>query len=64
MNKALIIPVVALIALFVKHSFGIAIPQEELDIIADGILSIASLIGIFMHPVKQEAEDDASKIGQ
>lgn len=62
MNKTLIIPIVALFALVIKHSFGFEVPQEELDVIADGVLSITTMIGIFMHPVKQtEAAGDADK---
>lgn len=60
MNKALIIPVLALVALFVKHTMGLEIPQDQLDVIADGVLAIITLVGIGMHPVKG-ASDDAGK---
>jgi uncharacterized membrane protein len=64
MNKALIIPVLALFALIIKQGFGYTIPQDALDVIANGILSIVTLVGIFMHPVKQGAESDAGKTGE
>lgn len=63
MNKALIIPVIALLALIVKHAFGFEIPQGEIDAIADGVLAVLTLVGIFLHPTKGAA-DDADKISK
>lgn len=54
MNKALIVPIVALIALSVKQIGGIEIGQEQLDIIVNGILAITTLAGIFMHPTNKK----------
>lgn len=52
MNKAIIAPVIALIALFAKKAFGYDLTQPELDIIVDGVLAFTALIGIFMEPNK------------
>lgn len=64
MNKTLIIPIVALFALIIKHSFGFELPQAELDVIADGVLSIATMAGLFMQPKRTEAARDAEKNGE
>lgn len=61
MNKALIVPIIALFALVIKHAFGYTLPQEAIDVITDSVLSITTLIGILMHPVKQEANTDAGE---
>lgn len=53
MNKALIIPVVALVALMVKQLSGVELQEEQIDIIVEGILAIATLSGIFMNPKKK-----------
>jgi uncharacterized membrane protein len=52
MNKQLLIPIVALTALVLKHTFNYEMPQAEMDTIADGILALVTLVGIFMKPNK------------
>ena len=52
-NKAIIIPIVALIALIIKAVFGVELGTEALDVIADGILGIITLVGILTHPKKK-----------
>ena len=52
MNRKLILPIVALIALSVKQIGGIELEQEQIDVIVEGILAIATLSGIFMNPKK------------
>jgi uncharacterized membrane protein len=56
-NKAIIIPIVALIALILKSAFGVELGTEAQDIIADGILGIITLVGIFLHPKKKTVKD-------
>lgn len=54
MNKALIYPIVALVALLVKLVFNIELRDEQVDVIIEGILSIAILTGFWMNPKKQK----------
>lgn len=53
-NKGLILPIVALVILYLKSVAGIQLPDETADIITDATLSILTLIGIFTHPTKYE----------
>ena len=57
LNKAIIIPIVALIALIIKSAFGVELGTEAQDVIADGILGIITLVGIFLHPKKKTVKD-------
>lgn len=57
-NKGLILPIVALVILYLKSVAGIQLPDETADIISDATLSILALIGIFTNPKKKD-EDDA-----
>ncbi len=50
MNKQLIAPIVALIVLFVKESFGVDVQSEVVDTVLNGILAVITLAGIFMNP--------------
>lgn len=52
MNKALLIPIVALLALTVKHLFNVELSQSEMDTIVEGTLAVLTLVGMFMHPKK------------
>jgi hypothetical protein len=54
LNKALIYPIVALVALLVKLVFNIELRDEQVDVIIEGILSIAILTGFWMNPKKQK----------
>lgn len=58
MNKALILPIVALLALAMKQISGYEYSQTEVDIIVEGILAITTLIGIFMTPQKGGKDDE------
>jgi uncharacterized membrane protein len=60
-NKAILLPLLSAIALFVKHAFGYEIADEWINIGADVILYILMLIGLFIKPKKdkpKEADND------
>ena len=52
-NKKLITPIVALIALLAKQVFGFELDNAGVDALTDGVLAIITLVGIFMHPTKK-----------
>lgn len=52
MNKALILPIVSLVAIVVKQITGYDFDDATINTITDAILSVIVLIGIFMHPKK------------
>lgn len=49
-NKLIILPIIAAIALLIKGVFHIDFPTEAQNAIADAILSIITIYGIFQHP--------------
>lgn len=51
-NKALLVPVIALIALLIKQVAHIEIGHEQMDVIIDGILAVITLVGMVMQPHK------------
>lgn len=55
MNKNLITPIVALIALLAKQVFGFELSNAAADALTDGILAIITLVGIFMSPTKADS---------
>lgn len=59
-NRNLIIPIAALIALYCKSVAGIDIPDDTANIITDAALSILALIGIFTNPKKKEDDSDGN----
>ncbi len=56
-NKALLVPLLSAIALFVKQAFGYEIPNDYVNIGADVILAIITVIGMFMNPKKKKTEE-------
>jgi uncharacterized membrane protein len=52
-NKNLITPIVALIALLAKQVFGFELDNAGVDALTEGVLAIITLVGIFMHPTKK-----------
>jgi uncharacterized membrane protein len=52
-NRAIILPIVAGIALIIKLVFGLELDQHQQDILADAILALVTLIGVFVHPKKK-----------
>jgi uncharacterized membrane protein len=53
MNRKLLFPIVALVALMVKEFTGIELAEQQIDVIIEGILAIAVLSGVFMTPNKK-----------
>lgn len=52
-NKAILVPVLSAVALLAKFVIGYEIPDVAVDLGADVIMGIISLIGIFMNPKKE-----------
>ncbi|WP_213527819.1 hypothetical protein [Paenibacillus cisolokensis] len=57
-NKTILVPLLAAIATFIKQVFGVEIPDEHIDMIANVILFILMVIGIFIAPKKKEQEKE------
>lgn len=53
-NKAILLPLLTAIALFIKEAFGYDIPVEWINTTADVVMFIIMILGIFIHPKKQE----------
>lgn len=53
MNKTIILPLIALIALIVKNWFGIEIGTELQDNIAASIMTLIALYGVFKDHSKK-----------
>ncbi len=53
MNKKLITPIVALITLLAKQTFGFDLSNELVDAMTNAVLAIITLVGIFMNPTKK-----------
>lgn len=51
-NKLLLVPIITMVALMLKLGAGYELPNAYVDVFADGILAVVTLIGQFMHPVK------------
>ncbi len=47
MNKTIILPLLALLALIVKNWFGIEIGSELQDSVAESIVTLVALYGVF-----------------
>lgn len=56
-NKSLILPIVALVIMYLKTVAGIQLPDETADIITDATLAILALIGIFTNPKENNKND-------
>lgn len=56
-NRAIIVPIVAGIALILKLLFGLELDQRAQDVLADCLLAIITLIGVFVHPKKKTIKD-------
>lgn len=54
MNRTILLPIIALLALFAQRLFHIEWSDQDMQIISDGLLSIAAMIGIFMNPKKTD----------
>ena len=49
MNKTIILPLIALLALIVKNWFGIEIGSELQDSIAESIVTLIAVYGVFKN---------------
>lgn len=54
MSRIIIVPIIALVILFVQKIVGFEFTSEELQIVNDGILSLAVLLGILSDPKKKK----------
>jgi uncharacterized membrane protein len=54
MSKVVLVPIFALVLLFVQKIMGFQFSNEELQILNDGMLSLAVLIGILSDPKKKK----------
>lgn len=54
MNKIIIIPIIALVMMFIQKLAGFQFSSEEMQIINDGVLSLAVLLGILADPKKKD----------
>ena len=52
MNKTIILPLIALLALIVKNWFGIEIGSELQDSIAESIVTVIAIYGVFKNHSK------------
>lgn len=57
-NRNLILPIIALIIMYMKSVAGVQLPDETADIITDATLAILALIGIFTNPKQNEKNND------
>lgn len=51
-NKAILVPLFALVALILKANFGIKLSDSDLNTVIDGTLVLIGIAGVFMHPKK------------
>lgn len=51
-NKQIIVPIVALVALILKTNFDVVLSDGDTDTIVNGLLAIVGLFGVFMQPKK------------
>lgn len=54
MNKIILVPIIALCILFAQKVIGFEFTSEEMQIVNDGILSLAVLLGILSDPKKKK----------
>ena len=54
MNKAILIPILALAMLIIQRVVGFQFSSVELQVINDGLLSLAVLLGILTDPKKKK----------
>jgi hypothetical protein len=56
-NKAILLPLLSAVALFVKEAFGYEIADEWVNAAADIVLYLIMLAGIFTHPKKEKTSE-------
>lgn len=57
-NRAILVPLLSAIALFVKESTGYEVSQDYIDTASNIILFVIMLVGIFMKPHKEKEPVD------
>jgi hypothetical protein len=50
LNRKLLLPIAALIALIAKEIGGIELSDAQVNVLVEGILGVAAFIGLFMNP--------------
>lgn len=53
-NKAILVPLLAAIATFIKQAFGYEVPDEWINTGADIVLFLLMVVGLFISPKKSE----------
>jgi uncharacterized membrane protein len=61
LNRKILIPAVALIALMVKEIGGIELSDAQINVIVEGILGVTAIVGIFMNPKAPPSPTDAEQ---
>lgn len=54
MSKVVLVPIIALVVMLTQKMIGFQFSSEELQVINDGMLSLAVLIGILTDPKKKK----------
>jgi hypothetical protein len=54
MNRKLLLPIFALICLLGKELGGFELDNQQVDVLVEGILAIATATGLFMNPKKKK----------
>ena len=62
MNRKLLLPIAALIALIAKEIGGIELSDAQINVLVEGILGVAAFIGLFMNPKASPARSKAPDI--
>ena len=62
MNRKLILPIVAMIALLAKEIGGIELDDAQINVLVEGILGVAAFIGLFMNPKASPARPKEPRI--
>lgn len=55
MNRKILIPAVALIALLLKEVGDINLSDAQINVIVEGLLGVTAIVGIFMNPKKGDS---------
>ena len=56
MNRKLLIPIAAMVALLVKEIAGVELTNAQINVLVEGALGVAAFIGLFMNPKAAPAQ--------
>lgn len=59
-NKAILIPFLSAIAIFIKQIWGFEVNDEQIDMVADVVLFSIMMSGLFMNPKRKETVKNES----